>query len=432
MALARTWRSSRAFVLLFAAWALGFANNRFGLWFTFERVIERAIPDATPQTLDAVADLMSASARMLGATYVVTLLFATFFVPVLALFRYIARSRARAGMPSPFAGAIERARTRTRAQQLAAAVPALAWLALLARPMHALDHPELFALPAFISALAHYALVRAGIRAAIAPIDADPVRTEVSPDEIHFAAVAVTPETRGAVIAMAALPFAFLAFFLSPLGRHVPAAGPLVAYIVVAVGGAVAFQRASRVAIGVDGVFVHGTSRTRFYAFSDLDEAREARGDLLLAHREKIVLRLQLHGDDATKREAILARLRASIARAKELRADAQSSLLAAASRGALARIADGAGDDYRAAAVSREELWSAIESPATEVATRAAAAKALARTAGDDERARLRVAAERCAEPAVRIALHAIADGQDVEAETERTPPKKRALTTG
>jgi hypothetical protein len=103
--------------------------------------------------------------------------------------------------------------------------------------------------------------------------------------------------------------------------------------------------------------------------------------------------------------------------------------MLAAASHEALARIADGAAGDYRAGAVSRDGLWSAVESPATHANARAAAARALARSGTDDERARLRVAADRCADPQVRVVLTAIATGRDEDIdEVDEPAPKKRA----
>ena len=48
----------------------------------------------------------------------------------------------------------------------------------------------------------------------------------------------------------------------------------------VALSSALLFRRASRVAVGVDGVRVAGTSRTRFYGYKDLDGVRVNGGDV--------------------------------------------------------------------------------------------------------------------------------------------------------
>ena len=95
---------------------------------------------------------------------------------------------------------------------------------------------------------------------------------------------------------------------------------------------------------------------------------------------------------------------------------------MSGASRADMTRAAEGGGD-YRQPAVSREQLWSVLEGPAIDSAARNAAAEALAGSRDPAERARLRIAADRCAEPAVRTRMQELLEDEDEVA------PLKRAL---
>ncbi|MEZ4393582.1 MAG: hypothetical protein R3A48_21145 [Polyangiales bacterium] len=68
----------------------------------------------------------------------------------------------------------------------------------------------------------------------------------------------------------------------------------------------------------------------------------------------------------------------------------------------------------YREHALTEERLWQAVESPRTHGARRAAAAIALGASLDEPGRARMRIAAEGVATPRVRIALEAVARGDD------------------
>lgn len=220
----------------------------------------------------------------------------------------------------------------------------------------------------------------------------------------------MTLETRAAVAAMIALTIAacVLPFAANPNDPRV--VGALVAYAVVALGGAALFRHASKIAVGVDGVLVTGTSRTRFFAYRDVDGARADGNNLVLERKGRVVLRLQLHGPDAARQQAILARIQESIERVRGAQGARAVRLAASASGEQLARVASG-GSDYRTASLTRDELWALVEGPAVDAATRAAAAEALAKTGDDSQRARLRVVAESCAEPQARVALQALVE---------------------
>jgi hypothetical protein len=69
----------------------------------------------------------------------------------------------------------------------------------------------------------------------------------------------------------------------------------------------------------------------------------------------------------------------------------------------------------YRDALLDEERLWRVVDDPSMVPATRAGAAMALA-TIDEDARGRLRVAAEACADPRLRVALACMADGVEDE----------------
>ena len=71
----------------------------------------------------------------------------------------------------------------------------------------------------------------------------------------------------------------------------------------------------------------------------------------------EIVLRLQLHGEDAARRGAVLARITESIARVRGGRGAMAAQIVATSSKEDLARLAHGS-VDYRVANLSREQLW--------------------------------------------------------------------------
>jgi hypothetical protein len=71
-------------------------------------------------------------------------------------------------------------------------------------------------------------------------------------------------------------------------------------------------------------------------------------------------------------------------------------------------------GETYRDASVDPIRLWSMVESPSAEPSHRAAAAVALRDQLDDAGKTRLRVAADACASPHVRVALEAAAEEDD------------------
>ncbi|MFT3764827.1 MAG: hypothetical protein QM820_04820 [Minicystis sp.] len=285
------------------------------------------------------------------------------------------------------------------------------------------------------SAFAVTALVRRYLRLVAAP----PARAEdleavaASADQLFFSAVAVTREARGLVAAFAVTTAGFLAALVAlPVATPVNHGGALLAtYAALAAAAAFAFRRASRIAVGLDGVLVTGTSRRRFFAYRDLESADvTVSGDIVLRARGRDLLRLQLAGDDAPRIASILQRITAGIERAHAQAGDGAQRFAEAASEKALAQAAHGRAD-YRGRAASREDLLTIVESPATTAEARAAAASALGRAANEDEKDRLRIAAGLCAEPAARAVLLRIAAGAPEEEEPLEELDEKPSVTS-
>jgi hypothetical protein len=209
---------------------------------------------------------------------------------------------------------------------------------------------------------------------------------------------------------MAALPFvAFLLITLARLG-DVGTILALATYVTAAIAGTVVFRRASRIAVGVDGIYVTGTSRSRFFAYRTLDEVQAKGSDIELRRRGRVVLRLQLHGADALQKDAIVHRIGAAIRVAIERETAAVGDIVLSVSDDKLARIVRGGAEGYRSPSVSRGQLWSVVLGSEHDATTRTAAARALAVTGDYEDREKLRLAASQSAEPRVRVALTEIA----------------------
>lgn len=339
-----------------------------------------------------------------------------------ALARVLARARMRAGAADPFA------RVRAFAEKHAAltvASPALGWLAY--STVNLVRHDDVFGgvrLPFAVAAslvfLVQLVVTRLGLSALLAPTQAEDVKASArDADDFDFAAVAVTREAMLAVKGLAALSVAMVAGLLAvPTFDNVALDVGVALYVAAALSLAACFRRASRVSVGLDGIHVRGSSRSRFHAFGDLDGVRANGSTIELLRGEAVTLRLQLHGPDAARRDALVQRLGTAIARAAEERDSPITRFVNAATHEDLARVADGS-SGYRQAAVSRDQLWAALEGPSVAPVARIAAAEVLARNPDSSERARFRVAAERCAEPAARARLQELlAEGEEDESD--------------
>ena len=162
-----------------------------------------------------------------------------------------------------------------------------------------------------------------------------------------------------------------------------------------------------------------GITRTRFFPYRELDEARATASEIELRRGGASVLRLQLHGEDAARKTEVLARLTDAIARARAEGLEGAALVVGSASPRELVDLARGAGD-YRAPAVTRERLWEVVEGATHDAATRANTARALVTTGRAEDVLRLRVAAERCAEPKARVELRELAEADEADEESD------------
>ena len=264
-----------------------------------------------------------------------------------------------------------------------------------------------------------------------------PLAAQVAPDETVFRAVAVTARSRAIVFGALGMSLAMIGV-VSSMKLAVIGSGPLAllvpAYAVAAFAAARWFQTASKIRVGADGVFVRGTSKTRFYAYRDFDAVRVAGATLVLMRGMQAVLRLELHGGDMNRGAFLAERMETALAAARNV-SGAES--LLAHGRNALGAT------DYRNASLSREQLWELIEADGTAGDARAAAAQMLTPSLDAGERARLRVAAAHLADPKVRVALETFAEdarlplppvatdsGGEVDGEPVDPPAARRLVT--
>jgi len=357
--------------------------------------------------------------------------------------RALARRRVRAGLADP----LEALRRRPWAMRLAAWAPGAAYVYMFLRVM--LRNVDAWWIEPFGLDLVHYVLPHVLIAVGIGKLGSmvmrelvEPVRDERVPSppreegDIVFSAVAVTSRTWGAVGAMGVASAAMALWVaMAPTAILVESTAFLAAvaaYIAAAAGAAYAFRRASRIAVGIDGVYVGEAASTRFFAYREMDEVRAAGADdLELVRGGRVVLRLQLHGEDAGRRDEVLARVTAAIARARSGETRGAEAVVQSmtARRKVVAAAMEPPG--YREATLTREHLWELVEGAATDAPTRTAAAEALATASSMDgeERSRLRVAASRVADPRVRVALGSLAHDDDDEA-GEADGEAERALS--
>jgi hypothetical protein len=433
--LARTLRRFRPLILWLLAGSLSplfWWNSTWVARNKVDDVIVRFLSGFPGWALSALRVVHSLDAG-LASTFTLSLFCASLLLPLGFVARLVARARVRAGHGDPL----------DRIREWLGRHPALAAAAVLALPIASQllflratwwwNDASLWVLgpTAVACGLAQRALVLGGLRALLAPtLEGDRREPEaLDPDEIRFDAVAVTREAFlpiGLLVVLTAAVITYVASLeIRALFRDPHVLGVMAAYVALAASAAYAFRKASRIAVGLDGIYVGGTSRARFYAFRDIEESRERGGDLELVRHGRVLLRLQFHGEDAARRHVIAARIQEGIARAAESRRSAAASYVAASSTTALARSAEG-GVDYRTPSVSREVLWTLVEGAGVLPEARSAAAQVLATAIDPSERERFRVVAEQCADPKMRVALEELAEEQGDESPIgeERSAP--------
>jgi hypothetical protein len=367
-----------------------------------------------------------------NATFVLSLGAATLAMPLAFVARMIARARARAGHADPLDRLRDRMTRPGWSAAILAAFPVASQVFILSLGWHPSWSPLYYLISAVAGVLAQVALMRGAMRDFLAPTIAtreSGASVEIGADEIRFNAVAVTREARAAVGAVAVVSLLVIAYLLSlpilSLFKDPHVFAVVGAYIAFTAASALLFRGASKISVGVDGIYVGGTSRARFFAYRDLDEVRMNSGDVELVRRGNVALRLQLHGEDATRRDAIVARIQEGLDRVKHVERDAAANFVTSRSADNVARSVKGGGD-YRMPSVSHDALWTLVEGAAVDATTRTAAAEALVRTGDGTERERLRVAAAHCADPRIRVVLEELADSEAHEGDGADVPPRR------
>jgi hypothetical protein len=177
----------------------------------------------------------------------------------------------------------------------------------------------------------------------------------------------------------------------------------------------------TRVTVGVDGLLVSRLGAKQFVPYADVEALTPEKNDLVISIRGRRPLRLgfglrSVIGEEFS-RDALIQRVseaRAARAPSDQVGEATVAALLARGERAprewldgirALARD-----PSYRKAELSAEHLWRIVEDPGTEATSRAGAAAALVPSLDEAGRGRLRVAAEACASPRLRVALQAAA----------------------
>jgi len=429
------WQSLRTPGMVILGYLVAWAENAFRFQDMMRDRLFPPMEGFDPQQYEARAaamDFLWTVWRVGQAGYIAGLFAATLFLPSVYFVRMLLRARVRAGVTDPMAGL----RARPRVTAVVSALPATAWLAIMLSRVSVgeteswSDLLPAFLLPSIPVFLAHYLISRKIWRNLIAPlVDEEEAERARNAEGLNFSAVAVTFESKAAVAALTALTVAMLvAIFKLPVAvlAHNPLFQTgLLTYIFLNVGSAVFFWRASRIAVGLDGIYISGSSRARFVPFTDVDGVRAAGSNLDLLRGTKVVLRLQLHGEDALRRDALAERLIAAIRVAERQRNEPTVEFVRGADASKLERAASGAGN-YREVAPTRETLWDILDSPAVDAKGRATAATALARGADPTERGRLRRIADQCAEPTVRARIVELLE--DAEPAQEEAEPAARS----
>jgi len=172
------------------------------------------------------------------------------------------------------------------------------------------------------------------------------------------------------------------------------------------------------VGVGTDGLFLRGTTRQRFVRFVDIKSVRRGPPVEVVLHDDK---RIGLPTpDNYLRRKALLQRI--TKARAVAMATpEAMAELLARRGR-PLSQWRDELvkqlqGGSYRDAPFTRETAVRILEDPRVQAEQRIAAALALTGTEDPEAASRIRIAADVCASPKLRVALEKVVDGDAEDA---------------
>jgi hypothetical protein len=229
------------------------------------------------------------------------------------------------------------------------------------------------------------------------------------------------------------LALVFVALQLTPvvvLSLYLAQLHPLAVAALLTVTAAAIFSQARRslgpteVLLGVDGISVLSGRRPRFVPWRELRGARLVRFDIVLTLRSGEHLRIPVTTPDPARDGALVADLRAEIARTPEDRSAEVTALQRGGRdveqwRDALRALASRS-SAYRGSALDHDELARALAARDVAAEQRVGAAIALA-AIGEEGRTRVRVAAASSADLPLREALADIAEERWVPATIRR-----------
>jgi hypothetical protein len=186
-----------------------------------------------------------------------------------------------------------------------------------------------------------------------------------------------------------------------------------------------------RVDVGSDGVLLRRVGEQRFLSYNSIVGASvDERGAVVLTMRSEGEIRLSMatSPDKVQLRDTFLERIEdGRTAFARERRAEGAEALIAPGRRSVSLWMKDVralAGPlHYRETRLDQDRLWQVVDDATASPATRAGAALAIA-VHDQPSRLRLRVAAEACAQPKLRVALTRVSEGaSDPELEEVLAP---------
>jgi hypothetical protein len=228
------------------------------------------------------------------------------------------------------------------------------------------------------------------------------------------------------------------------LGSALPAVA--IALAVLAYLAFVVLAR-TKLLVGGDGVRVECLGRTRFIGHDEVESVAAHRGgwagvEVTLRSGEVVRIPTATHVEGDGRLAAGIVDLLETARGGSSADAATEESL----SRGGRAAaewlrtmrsLALGANADHRTAPIDPGRVWQVLRDPAAEASARVGAAALLATVATEEERGHLRVAAKAIAAPRVRVAIEALAGGEEeaavlealeaIEGERKRKPAARR-----
>ncbi|MFT3769439.1 MAG: hypothetical protein QM820_28715 [Minicystis sp.] len=189
--------------------------------------------------------------------------------------------------------------------------------------------------------------------------------------------------------------------------------------VTIAIAAPIALVPAS-IRVGADGLLVAHRLGIHFIPWDDVDSIEPyARGVVVNTRDRAVKLPITSHFStyhvrDEAMQAALLGRAQAALQAYRRGDSVDVAARLTRRGRTRAQWIRDlfNLSGDFRAAPVDAEALFRIVESPTAAPTARAGAAFVLARTAAEPDRARLRIAAEACVAPRLRIVLDRAADG--------------------